>query len=81
MEDFCVKRFDFAVSNILLSPMNGLINCAVAHFNTKTVDNVASNSANLLSELLMVGDGLFEIPNNLINSDELQCMIEFISTT
>ena len=79
--DFCAKRYDLAVRDVLLSPANGFINYAVKYFNSKSVNVDTSNSANLLSELLMVRDGLLELPNNIINSEELQDMIECVCTT
>ena len=79
--DFCAKRYDLAVRDVLLSPANGFINYAVKYFNSKSVNVDTSNSANFLSELLMVRDGLLELPNNIINSEELQDMIEFVCTT
>ena len=67
--------------DILLSPVNGFINCAVNCFHKKSVSFETLKSANLLSRLLMVRDGLLEIPNSIINLEELQCLIEFVSVS
>ena len=79
--DFCAHRFGFAVRDILLSPLSGFINCVVKYFNSKSVDVATLNSANLLSELIMIRDGLLETSNYAINPEELQSMIEFVCTT
>jgi hypothetical protein len=78
---FCAKRYDFVVRDILFSPVNGFINCAVTFFINKSVDSNTSNSANILVELPMVIDVLLEMSDNVINSEDLQCLIEFICTT
>ena len=56
--DFCAKQYDFVARDILFSPVNGFINCAIKYFINKSVDSNTLNSANLLLELLMVRDNL-----------------------
>ena len=51
-----VKRYDFDVRDLLFSSVKGFINYAVKYFINKSVDSHILNSANLLFELLMVGD-------------------------
>ena len=46
----------------------------------KSTDELMCSSANLLLELLMVRDGMFEFPSEMFARDELQCMIEHICT-
>jgi hypothetical protein len=79
--DFCAKRYDLDVLETLYSPVNGFINCAVKYFIDRPVDSNNLNSANLLLELRMVRDDLLEISNNVINSEDLQCLIEFICSS
>ena len=72
----CAKRYDFAVRDRLFSSLNGFIHCAVKYFINKSVDSHTLNSANLLLELRMVKDNLLQISDNVISSDDLQCLIE-----
>jgi hypothetical protein len=46
--DFCAKRYDFDVLDILFSSVNGFFNCAVNISINKSVDSDTLNSANLL---------------------------------
>ena len=79
--DFCANQLGLSTSDILLSPVSGFINYALNCFHEKSVSFETLNSANLLSELLMVRDGLLEIPNSIINLEELQCLIEIVSVS
>ena len=67
--------------DILFSPVNGFINnCVVNYFINKSVDFSTSNSAYLFLVLLMVRKDSLAISNIVINSVDLQCLIEFICT-
>ena len=59
---------------MMFNPVNGYINGAVKYFVDKSVDPSTLNSANLLSELLMVRDK-YICSNSEISSEDLQCLI------
>jgi hypothetical protein len=65
----------------VFSSVNGFINCTVKYFVKKSVNFNTLNSANLFLEFLMVRDDLLQISDNVISSDDLQCLIEFICTS
>ena len=72
---FCTQRYKCSLRELLYGSVNEVINSFVF----KSTDELMCSSANLLLELLMVRDGMFELPSDMFARDELQCMIDHIS--
>ena len=73
---FCTLQYQCSLRELLYGSVNEVINSFVF----KSTDELMFSSANLLLELLMVRDGMFEFPSEMFARDELQCMIEHICT-
>jgi hypothetical protein len=72
---YCLKRYNCTYNNFLFGSVNSIINL----YCTNSIDDSTFSIANLLSELISVRDGLYDIPINLTKED-LMCIIENICT-
>ena len=72
---FCLKRYNCTYNSFLHSSINRIINI---HYNNSIEDSTFS-TANLLSELVNIRDGLLELSINL-NAEELSHIINYVCT-
>ena len=73
---FCFKRYNVIYNNFLF----GSVNSTVSSFCSQLIDDSTSSTANLLSELICVRDGLYDIAVNF-TKEELMSIIESVCTS
>ena len=74
---YCRKRHNCTCNNFLLHLANKIINLNFSN----SIDDTTFSTANLLSELLSVIDGLSDIFGVDFTKDELSCNINIVFTS